>query len=701
MIEVKKKAKLNKEIKLFGVIAITLGTTLSGGFFLLPGLAAMQSGSAIVIAYLLVAVPLVPAVFSIIELSTAMPRAGGLYYFLDRTLGPYFGTVGGIGTWLALILKVAFALIGMGAYLSIFFEGIEIVPIAIILAVLLGLLNIFGAKQSGNFQIMLVIGFILIIIPFVGDGLFYLNFDQLKTMFDVEFQSILGTTGLVYISYAGITKIASLSEEVVNPERNLPTGVFIALAAAFIIYFLGTVVMVGVIPMEKLAGDLTPVATAADIILGNIGVIFISIAAILAFISVANAGILSSSRYPLAMSRDHLVPTAFRKLAGKGIPLFSIIFTVATIILILLFLNPLKIAELASAFQLLMFAFVCLAVIVMRESKIDSYDPGFQSPFYPWMQIIGILSPLVLIFEMGYLPILFTIGLVVLSTIWYLYYGKKRVARTGAIFHIFERWGKSRYQGLDSELREILKEKGLRQEDPFDDIVTRSIVVDLKRGKLFEDVVELVADKLSKIIHHTSNEIKNLVLEGTRVGATPVTRGVALPHFRSDKVEQTQLVLVRAKEGVKINIVNPITQAEEDEQTVGAIFFLISPDNNPSQHLRMLAQIAGRVDDENFLTEWNAATSEQELKEVLLHNDKFVSLVITETSKLSYMISKPLNQINLPKGCLVAMLQRNMETIIPDGNTVLQKGDRLTIIGSPDSIKTLRHDLLEQHENLE
>jgi mannitol/fructose-specific phosphotransferase system IIA component (Ntr-type) len=291
--------------------------------------------------------------------------------------------------------------------------------------------------------------------------------------------------------------------------------------------------------------------------------------------------------------------------------------------------------------------------------------------------------------------------LVVLSTIWYLYYGRKRVARTGAIFHIFERLGKSRYQGLDSELREILKEKGLRQDDPFDDVVTRSIVVDLKREKLFEDVVELVADKLSKIIYHTSSEIKNLVLEGTRVGATPVTRGVALPHFRSDKIKQTQLVLVRAKEGVKINIVNPITQKIEEEQTVGAIFFLISPDNNPSQHLRMLAQIAGRVDDENFLTEWNAATSDQELKEVLLHNDKFISLIITETSKLSYMISKPLHQINLPKGCLVAMLQRELETIIPDGKTVLQKGDRLTIIGSPESIKKLRHDLFEQQENLE
>ena len=47
--------------------------------------------------------------FSIVELATAMPRAGGVYYFIDRSLGPLVGTIGGLGTWLALLLKIAFA----------------------------------------------------------------------------------------------------------------------------------------------------------------------------------------------------------------------------------------------------------------------------------------------------------------------------------------------------------------------------------------------------------------------------------------------------------------------------------------------------------------------------------------------------------------------------------------------------------------
>ena len=80
--------KLKKELSLFGVYAIATGTTLSAGFFLLPGLAAAEAGPAVVLCYLIAAALLVPAMFSIVELATAMPRAGGAYYFLDRSLGP-------------------------------------------------------------------------------------------------------------------------------------------------------------------------------------------------------------------------------------------------------------------------------------------------------------------------------------------------------------------------------------------------------------------------------------------------------------------------------------------------------------------------------------------------------------------------------------------------------------------------------------
>jgi len=685
-----KKKKLKKEITLIGVFSIAAGTTLSAGFFLLPGLAAQQAGPALILAYVLAAIPLIPAMLSVVELATAMPKAGGVYYFLDRSLGPLMGTIGGIGTWLALILKVAFALIGMGAYISLFVHGLSITPIAVILALALGILNIFGAKKTGKFQIILVAGLLAILVLFIFEGIPELNYEHFNNFFDAGFDSIIATAGLVYISYVGVTNVASLAEEVNNPEKNLPIGVFLALGSAILIYILGTAVMVGVLPMSELKTTLTPVASAAKVFLGNWGMYVLSIAAILAFVSVANAGTMSASRYPLAMSRDHIMPAYFRKLGKFDTPVYSIVLTVTIIIVLLLAFDPTGIAKLASAFQLLMFALVCLAVIVMRESRIESYDPGYKSPFYPWLHLFGIVSALYLIFEMGTLPIIFSAALIIIGGLWYWFYARENVVRTGAIYHVFERWGKFRYDGIDIELRGILKEKGLRKGDPFDQIVMQSKVFELTEETDFEKAVDSTAEWLSKKIPLTKEEIIKRVMEGTRVGATPVTRGVALPHFRCEGIEHSMLVLLRAKSGIDIPIFNPLTYQEEDVQRVTAIFFLISPEKDPTQHLRMLAQIAGRVDEESFAEEWYAAKDELELKEALLHDENFQSLHIFHGKKTESLINRNLKDIQLPSGCLVTLLQRGGKIIVPKGNTKILEGDRITIIGDPKSMQQLR-----------
>ena len=79
MVQLKKTFLLKKELKLLDVFAIATGTTLSAGFFLLPGIAAQQAGPALILAYVIAAIPLFPAMFSICELATAMPRAGGVF----------------------------------------------------------------------------------------------------------------------------------------------------------------------------------------------------------------------------------------------------------------------------------------------------------------------------------------------------------------------------------------------------------------------------------------------------------------------------------------------------------------------------------------------------------------------------------------------------------------------------------------------
>lgn len=144
----KKQNKLKKELKLFDVFTLATGATISGGLFLLPGIAAVYMSSPMFLAYLVAAIPLIPVMMSKVELTTAMPRSGGVYYFLDRSLGPVLGTVGGIGTWLTLSLKSSFAFAGLGIYISIFLNGIPKILLSIGIAVLLYLINLNEAKKT-------------------------------------------------------------------------------------------------------------------------------------------------------------------------------------------------------------------------------------------------------------------------------------------------------------------------------------------------------------------------------------------------------------------------------------------------------------------------------------------------------------------------------------------------------------------------
>lgn len=693
---------MKKELGLFDVYALATGATLSSGFFLLPGLAASYVGSALPLAYLIAAAFLLPGLLAKAELATAMPRSGGDYYFLDRSMGPLWGTMSGFGTWVSLILKTSFALVGLGAYLGLYFPDLDIKPVAAGLAILFGLVNLMGAKKSGLAQAFLVIGLLILLVWFSGVGFMNMKAGQFTEMFATPAATLISTSGLVVVSYMGLTKVASVAGEVKNPERNLPLGMLLAYLTALVVYLGGTSIMIGVVGADVLGahgGSLTPVALVADAMAGPWGSVLMTIAALLAFSSVANAGILSSSRYPMAMSKDRLLPDFLSRLSkGSSAPYNAIILTAGIIVIFVTILNPIKIAKLASAFQLLMFAMSATAVIVMREARLASYDPGFKSPFYPWLHIVGVIAPIWLIFQMGSLAVLFTVGMLVFGAIWYRYYGSDRVERSGAIFHIFERLGRESSDELDRELREILKEKGLRADDPFDEIVARSFVIDIEQASTFEDVVEQAATWFSHRVPMTAHNISKNFLEGTRLGATPVTRGVALPHLNVEGLKHPEMVIVRSKKGVTLSAPDLELSPDNPESIVTAIFFLISSKDDPGQHLRILAQIARRVDGNSFAQDWTSASGERGLKEALLKEEHFLYLVVSAKSGTSELVGKSLREIHLPPGNLIPVIRRKGENIIPRGDTVLEEGDHLTILGDPENLKELRLKYTDQDQ---
>jgi APA family basic amino acid/polyamine antiporter len=693
-------SKLQKNLTLFDVYAISTGAMFSSGFFLLPGIAFAEAGPSVVLAFFLAGLATIPAMLSKSELATAMPKAGGTYYFLDRALGPLVGTVGGLGAWFGLVLKSAFALVGLGAYLRLFFD-VPIQLVAVVLTLAFMLLNVVGAKETSGLQRVLVSALIVILALFVVEGL--LSLDEIPA--DVRqgrFQpfmphgtmGLLSTVGLVFVSYAGLTKVASVAEEVQNPDRNLPLGMFLSLLTATTVYVLGVGVIVAVLEPESLVVDLTPVASAAEMFMhwlpGNSELWLIVVAAFAAFASTANAGIMSASRVLLAMGRDHLIPDHFSSVGRFRTPTKAVLATGIVTIGSLLLLDVAALAKLASAFMLLLFALVNLAVIVMRESEIEAYDPGFRSPLYPWMQIAGFLIPVWLILEMGWMALGFTAVVIGVAVLWYFLYAHHRLVREGAIYHVFARLGRQKFEGLDRELRGILKEKGLRDAEPFDELVAHAVAEDIAAPITFGELTARASIRLGGVLGVKSDELERRFLAGTKIGMTPVSRGTALPHLRLAQLEKAQMLIARCASGVEMAGSGVSEQAIEAASPIQVVVYLVSPEGNPGEHLRTLARIASRVDDDGFLDEWLAARDEQDLKEALVFDERLCSLTIHDEGPTAPLVGMALSKAPLHDGTLVALVSRRSGVIVPTGSTVLEEGDRLTILGEPAALERIR-----------
>jgi amino acid transporter/nucleotide-binding universal stress UspA family protein len=422
--------ELERDLGLPSVLAISIGAMIGSGIFILPALALKIAGPAVILAYLLAGLLVVPAALSKSEMATAMPEAGGTYIYIERGMGPLLGTVAGVGTWFSLSFKGALALVGGVPYL-LFLLDLPLKPVALGLAGLLILVNLIGAKQTGRLQVGIVVVMLAALGWFAAGSAPGVQSSNYADFLADGVGGLLAATGLVFVSYAGVTKVASVAEEVENPSRNIPLGILGSLAFTTVLYVAIVAVLVGITDPGTIAGSLTPVADAAQVTLGDAGVVAVILAAILALISTANAGILSSSRYPFAMSRDGLAPPSLSSVSDRfGTPVTSITLTGAVLLVLIAFVPILDIAKLASAFQIMVFGLINVAVVAFREGNAE-YDPAFTSPFYPWMQVFGAVTGVFLLTQMGAIALLGALAITVGSVVWYAAYVRPRVRREG------------------------------------------------------------------------------------------------------------------------------------------------------------------------------------------------------------------------------------------------------------------------------
>ncbi len=405
---------------------------IGSGIFVLPGLAFKIAGPSVVLAFFLAGLVVIPAALSQSEMATAMPEAGGTYLYIDRAMGPLMGTIAGFGVWFSLIFKASFALVGLSAYLEFFVDHPER-PVAAALAVMLIIVNLIGVKETARFQKALVTVVLALLGGFVILGTPNTDPASFTPFFSEGVSGLLSGTAVVFVAYIGVTQVASVAEEVKRPGRNIPLSMLASVGVAMLLYPAVVAVMVGVTPADELAHTETPILTAAGHFLGSAGTYIVAGMAVLALISMANSGIIASARYPFAMARNSLAPPFLGQIGSRsGAPIAGIAVTGVVLILLVLFVPLIELAKLASAFQLLVFALVNLALIAFRESNLDWYEPKFRSPLYPAVQIFGIISSLLLLTQMGTIPLLGAALFVVAGIIWYRVFGQSRAVKESA-----------------------------------------------------------------------------------------------------------------------------------------------------------------------------------------------------------------------------------------------------------------------------
>ncbi|EMA00410.1 amino acid permease [Haloferax denitrificans] len=468
--------ELERDLGLPSVFAISIGAMIGSGIFILPALALEVAGPAVIVAYALAGLLVVPAALSKSEMATAMPKAGGTYIYIERGMGPLLGTVAGVGTWFSLSFKGALALVGGVPYLLLLFD-LPLRPVALGVAAVLILVNVVGAKQTGRLQVGIVVIMLAALGWFAAGSAPSVQQANYAGFFDAGLGGLLAATGLVFVSYAGVTKVASVAEEVENPGRNIPLGILGSLAFTTVLYVAIVAVLVGVTDPGSVAGSLTPMAVAAEATLGQFGVVVVILAAILALVSTANAGVLSSSRYPFAMSRDKLAPPSFSAVSERfGTPVASITLTGAVLLVLIAFVPILDIAKLASAFQILVFGLINVAVVAFREGNAE-YDPEFTSPLYPWLQVFGAVTAALLLTQMGSTALLGAVAITLGSVVWYVLYARPRVSREGVVTDAVRRQvGQSALSRTESAMDEPPREVLVALTKDLDDRRERSLV---------------------------------------------------------------------------------------------------------------------------------------------------------------------------------------------------------------------------------
>jgi amino acid transporter len=349
---------------------IGVGGMVGAGIFALLGAAGAVAGSAVWLSFLLAGAIAFLQGYSFAKLGARYPSAGGLLEYVAKGFGD--GHFTGITAWLtysANAIVTAMVAVSFGSYASSMFAGENAVwakVFAALIIVVMTAVNVVGSGLVARAQTVIVYVVLGILAFFAVVTLVNINPSLLAPSGYPPLRDIVSSVALTFFAFLGFGIITFTAKDLVNPRRQLPRAMFLALGIATVIYVAIALGVFGTLTAEKVvASGGTALAVAAEPTLGRAGYWLMSVTALFATAGATNAGL-----YPAAGLSERLAETGqfpglmARKVGGRA-SAGLLIQAVACLILAVVFKLD-AIASIGSAVALLIFTLITVAHLRIR-----------------------------------------------------------------------------------------------------------------------------------------------------------------------------------------------------------------------------------------------------------------------------------------------------------------------------------------------
>jgi amino acid transporter/nucleotide-binding universal stress UspA family protein len=418
-VQAKTEVQLARNLGTFDATMIGVGAMIGAGIFVLTGIAAGQAGPAAVIAFALNGVVTLFTALSYAELSSAIPEAGGGYSFVKKVMPNSVAFASGWMLWFAYIVACSLYARAFGSFFLEFFErqlpivthtlvnllGTEVSVAALTLGI--GLLfiaiNNIGTHASGQAENIITIAKLVVLGIFIFFGIRQILIvpelvtQNFRPLFPNRFTGVLSAMALTFIAFEGYDLIATVSEEVKDPERTIPKAILYSLGITMLVYLLVVFVSLAAVPVTEgllswqLLGKYgeTGIIRAAEGFMPAFGVFLILAGGLFATLSALNATILASSRVAFSMGRDWMLPNRLSRIHSiRKTPVIAISITGILFLGAAVFLPIETLGNASSLLFLLTFSLVNAALLMHRRRS--QVSPPFHVPFFPLTPLLGI-----------------------------------------------------------------------------------------------------------------------------------------------------------------------------------------------------------------------------------------------------------------------------------------------------------------------